>query len=66
LAHTAISTSGVERISPPSTNAAREYDDGFDFPPTAHPARELFTFSLFILLIMAFLVWGGLKLISLM
>ena len=44
---------------------AREYDDGLDFPPTAHPGRELFTFSLFALLIITFVVWGGWKLISL-
>ena len=74
MAHTAISTSrferashtsGVERVSQSSTDAAREYDDGFDFPPTAHPGRELFTFSLFILLIITLLAWGGCKLISL-
>ncbi len=74
MAQTAISTSrfegashtsGVERISQSSTDAAREYDDGFDFPPTAHPGRELFTFSLFALLIITAVVWGGWKLISL-
>jgi hypothetical protein len=41
-------------------------DDGLDFPPTAHPGRELFTASLFVLVIITFLVWGGWKLISLM
>jgi hypothetical protein len=42
-------------------------DDDFDFPPTVHPGRELFTFCLFVLLlIMAPAVWGGWKLISLM
>jgi hypothetical protein len=41
-------------------------DDGFDFPPTDHPGRELFTASLFVLLVLALLVWGGWKLISLM
>lgn len=56
-------TSGVERAS---TDPKREYDDGLDFPPTAHPGRELFTFSLFVLLIITFVVWGGWKLISLM
>jgi TRAP-type C4-dicarboxylate transport system permease small subunit len=40
-------------------------DDDFDFPPTAHPGRELFTASLFVLLVLALLVWGGWKLISL-
>lgn len=39
-------------------SAPREFDDGFDFPPTAHPGRELFTASLFVLLIMALAVWG--------
>ena len=58
-------TSGVERASQSSTRAAREYDDGFDFPPTAHPGREAFTFSLFVLLIITAVVWGGWKLISL-
>jgi hypothetical protein len=74
MAHTAISTSrferashtsGVERVPQSSTDAAREYDDGFDFPPTAHPEREVFTFSLFVLLIITTVVWGGWKLISL-
>jgi hypothetical protein len=74
MAHTATSTSrfervsptsGVERVSQSSTDAARDYDDGFDFPPTAHPGRELFTFSLFVLLIITAVVWGGWKLISL-
>jgi hypothetical protein len=55
-------TSGVESAS---TGGTREYDDRFDFPPTAHPGRELFTFSLFILLIITLLAWGGWKLISL-
>ena len=53
-----------ERASPSSTGQKREYDDGFDFPPTAHPGRELFTFSLFVLLIMTAVVWGGWKVIS--
>ena len=61
-AERASRTSGVERAS---TYAARESDDGFDFPPTAHPGRELFTAILFVLLVLALLVWGGWKLISL-
>ncbi len=37
------------------------------FRPTAHPGRELVTASLFgLLLMMGLLVWGGLKLISLL
>ena len=55
----------AQRASQPSVGDAREFDDGFDFPPTAHPGRELLTGSLFVLLIMALLVWGGWKLISL-
>jgi hypothetical protein len=55
----------AQRASQSSVIAARESDDGFDFPPTAHPGRELVTASLFVLLIMALLVWGGWKLISL-
>jgi hypothetical protein len=39
--------------------ARRGTADGFDFPPTAYPGRELSTFSLFILAIITFLVWGG-------
>jgi hypothetical protein len=56
----------AERASPSSVRAPRESDDGFDFPPTAYPGRELFTFGLFVLMIMALVVWGGWKLISLM
>ena len=62
-AERASRTSGVKRAS---TDATRESDDGFDFPPTAHPGRELLTFSLFILLIITLLGWGGWKLISVM
>jgi hypothetical protein len=75
MAHTVMSasrvervshTAGVEEVSRSSTGPVRDYDDdGFDFPPTAHPGRELFTFSLFALLIITFAVWGGWKLISL-
>jgi hypothetical protein len=47
-------------------SAARESDDGFDYPPTTYPGRELFTFSLFVLLIVTLAVWGGWKLVSLL
>jgi hypothetical protein len=47
-------------------SAVRESDDGLDFPPTAYPGRELFTASVFVLLIMTLAVWGGWKLITLM
>ena len=68
MAQTAISTScferashtsGVERVSHSSTDAARKYDHGFDFPPSSHPGQELFTFSLFVLLFITAVVWGG-------
>ena len=62
--------------SQPPAGAARELDDDsdvpafsqddFDFPPTLYPGRELLTFSLFVLIIVALVVWGGWKLISLM
>jgi hypothetical protein len=41
------------------------FSDDFDFPPTAHPGRELFTVSLVALVILTFVVWGGWTLISL-
>ena len=56
----------AETASQPSIGAERESDDGFDFPPTAHPGRELFTASLFALVITTLVVWGSWKLISLM
>jgi hypothetical protein len=65
MAHTGTRALRAERASQSSFGAARESDDGFDFPPTAYPGRELVTASLFVLLIMALLVWGGWKLISL-
>jgi hypothetical protein len=43
----------------------RESDGGFDFPPVAHPDRELCTASVFVLTVMTFLIWGGWKLLSL-
>jgi hypothetical protein len=60
-----IASQRAETGSQSSVRAERESDDDFDFPPTAHPGRELFTASLFVLLIMALVVWGGWKLISL-
>ena len=60
--------------SQPPVAATRELDDSdipafsqddFDYPPTLYPGRELFTFSLFVLMIVALVVWGGWKLISL-
>jgi hypothetical protein len=65
MAHGNTRVLPAEGAAQSSPGAARESDDGFDFPPTAHPGRELFTASLFVLLILALAVWGGWKLISL-
>jgi hypothetical protein len=46
-----------------SAGAAQDSDDEFDFMPTAHPGREVFTASLFVFLIIALFVWAGSKLI---
>ena len=55
----------AEIASQSSVGAVRESDDGFAYPPTAHPGRELCTASLFVLLILALEIWGVWKLISL-
>jgi hypothetical protein len=52
----------LERASHFARDATRQSDDGSDFPP-AHPRRELFTASLFVLVITTFMIWGGWKLI---
>jgi len=41
-----------------------EPDDDYEWPPTAHPWRELFTASLFVVLIVGFLVWAVWKLVA--
>ena len=45
-----------------SDGALNSSDDGFDFPPTLHPVRELVTLSIFVSGIIALIVWGGSKL----
>jgi hypothetical protein len=45
-----------------SDGALNSSDDGFDFPPTLHPVRELVTFSIFVSGIIALIVWGCSKL----
>jgi hypothetical protein len=47
-----------------SGGARNSYDDGFDFPPTNYPVRELVTFSIFVLGVVALLVWGRSKLLQ--
>jgi hypothetical protein len=46
-----------------SDGAVTSFDDGLDFPPTAHPVRELITFSIFALGVVSLIVWGVLKLL---
>ena len=57
------STLDAEGSSPSFADATYEHHYALGFPPTAHPGRELFTFSLFALLIFTAVVWGGSKLI---
>jgi hypothetical protein len=45
------------------SNTSSFSDDGLDFPPTLHPVRELITFSIFVSGIIAFIIWGGFKLL---
>ncbi len=56
-------TRALRAASPSAVAAAHDSDDDFDFAPTSHPGREAFTASLFVLLIVAFFVWAGSKLI---
>ena len=69
MAHTATDASGVQ-TKPHIWKEIRvgelsDPHDDFDFPPTAHPGRELFTFSLFAISIMTIVIWGSWKLLSL-
>jgi hypothetical protein len=53
-------------LSPTSTvleseDALDSSNDDFDFPPTAHPVRELVTASIFGLAVVVLMVWGGSK-----
>jgi hypothetical protein len=66
MAHVETRALRAERTSQSSFDAVEESDDGLDFPPSAYPGRELFTASLFVLLIISLAIWGGWKLISLM
>jgi hypothetical protein len=52
-----------EILSHAPTSTPIESDDGFEFPPLAHPFRELVTFSMFALGIVTLVVWGGSKLL---
>jgi hypothetical protein len=43
--------------------AVTSFDDGLEFPPTAHPFREFVTFTIFASGVVGLVVWGGLKLL---
>ncbi len=58
-------TRALRAASASAVAAAQDSDDDFDFLPTAHPGREAFTASLFVLLMIALLVWAGSKLLIL-
>lgn len=47
-----------------SNSAVRFSDDDLASLPTDHPVRELITFSVFVLGVVTFLVWGGSKLLK--
>jgi hypothetical protein len=71
MAHIETRALRPENVSQFAVSTARDSvapgsDDGFDFPPTTYPGRELFTASVFVLMIMTLVVWGGWKLITLM
>jgi hypothetical protein len=53
------------RAAPYGTSMS-DPDDDYEFPPTAHPWRELITATFFILLIGGFLIWWGWELIDLL
>jgi hypothetical protein len=48
---------------PQSDDALNFSNDDFDFPPTAHPVRELVTASIFVLAVILLMVGGGSKLL---
>jgi hypothetical protein len=64
--HIETRASHAESASQSSADPEYAFDDFFDFPPTAHPDRELFSASLFVVLMISLLVWGGWKLFSLL
>jgi hypothetical protein len=39
------------------------FDDGLDFPPTAHPFREFVTFTIFALGVVSLFAWAVWKLL---
>jgi hypothetical protein len=51
------------RAAPYGTSMS-EPDDDYEWPPAAHPWRELITATLFFLLIGGFLIWMGWRLID--
>jgi hypothetical protein len=51
------------RAAPYGTSMS-DPDDDYEWPPPRHPWRELITASLFVLLIVGFLVWWAWELID--
>ena len=62
--HSEVLSRPHSRTAIESDGARNSSDDGFDFPPTLHPVRELVTFSIFVAGVIALLVWGGSKLLQ--
>jgi hypothetical protein len=62
--HSEVPSQPHSRTAIDSDGAYNSYDDGFDFPATEHPVRELVTFSIFVSAVIALLVWGGAKLLQ--
>ena len=62
--HSEVASRSHSSAAIESDGAHNSYDDGFDFPPSLHPVRELVTFSIFVSGVVGLVVWGGLKLLS--
>ena len=62
--HSKVASQSHSSAAIESDGARNSYDDGFDFPPTAYPVRELVIFSIFVSGVIALLVWGGSKLLQ--
>jgi hypothetical protein len=47
----------------PASTALEFGDDDVDFPPTAHPVRELITATIAVVSVIALIIWCGSKLL---
>jgi hypothetical protein len=61
--HSSAATESDRTLNSYDDSYDASYDDGFNFPPTDHPVRELVTFSIFVSGVIALLVWGASKLL---